>query len=154
MATGYHNRRSLSMLLLSMLLDTSKYMGTSIGKWKPFKKVYINGISYGGLIANTYGMIKYARELLKSDSRLLSDEYRKKMFTEFTLNNGRQTGMCMSWYTGHVSGQTYFTHAGGGGGYYCELRLYPAVSRGSFIIFNRSGFSDERFLDKVDINFI
>jgi len=43
-----------------------------------------------------------------------------------------------------------FTHAGGGGGYYCEIRIYPDVKIGSVIFFNRTGLSDERYLDKLD----
>ena len=49
-----------------------------------------------------------------------------------------------------LNGIKYFTHAGGGGGYYCEIRIYPDIKRGSVIFFNRSGMSDERDLDKLD----
>jgi len=153
-ATGYHNTRNISMLLISMLLNTSKYMGTSTGKWKPFKPVYVNGTSYGGLIANAYGMVKYARALLDRDNMILNEDLRNQMFTENILAGGRNTGMCLSWYTGRLGDQTYFTHAGGGGGFYCEIRLYPGIASGSFVIFNRSGFSDERFLNNVDKYFL
>lgn len=153
-STGYHNRRSISMLLLSILMDTSRYMGPSTGKWKPFYPVYVNGTPYGGLVADTAAMIKYARALLNKDSRLLTESYRKMMFTENILSGGRRTGMCLSWFTGSHHNQTYFTHAGGGGGFYCELRLYPGISSGSFVIFNRSGFTDERFLNRLDSYFL
>ena len=58
--------------------------------------------------------------------------------------------MCLSWFTGELNGNKYFTHAGGGGGYYCEIRIYPDQGLGSVVFFNRTGFSDERYLDKVD----
>jgi len=32
-----------------------------------------------------------------------------------------------------LNGIKYFTHAGGGGGYYCEIRIYPDIKRGSVI---------------------
>ncbi|MCP4978180.1 MAG: beta-lactamase family protein, partial [Maribacter sp.] len=48
----------------------------------------------------------------------------------------------------------YFTHAGGGGGYYCEIRIYPENGKGSVIMFNRTGIRDERFLDNLDNYFI
>jgi CubicO group peptidase (beta-lactamase class C family) len=153
-ATGYHNKRSLSMLLLRFLMNTKKYMGVASGKWKPFNVVFMNGTSYGGLIANNRGIIKYAQELLKDESLLISAENKKLLFTENKTNDNKPTGMCLSWYKGITDGQTYFTHAGGGGGYYCELRLYPDIHSGSFIIFNRSGFSDERFLNHVDGEFL
>ena len=149
-ATGYHNKGSLSMMMLRLMMNTSKYMGTPAGKWKPFKTVYMNGTSYGGIIANTRGIVKYAQALLRDDSPLIPDEYKKMMFTENMTHAGRPTGMCLSWFRGSYGGRSYFTHAGGGGGYYCELRLYPEIRSGSFVIFNRSGFSDEHFLSRLD----
>jgi len=62
--------------------------------------------------------------------------------------------MAFSWYTGTFKGHPYLTHAGGGGGYYVELRLYPILGVGSVIFFNRTGMKDERILDKVDDFFI
>ena len=61
--------------------------------------------------------------------------------------------MCLSWFKGSLNGQTYFAHAGGGF-YYCEIRLYPVLGNGSVIMFNRSGMSDVRFLDKIDTCFL
>jgi len=49
-----------------------------------------------------------------------------------------------------LKGIKYFAHEGGSGGYYCEIRIYPDIKRGSVIFFNRSGMSDERYLDKLD----
>lgn len=150
-ATGYHNKRSLSMMLLGLLLNKSKYMDAPVGKWKPFKEIYLNGAPYGGLIGNIRGFVKYGQELLKDDNTLISKELKQFLFTENKTNDSKPTGMCLSWFKGKVAGYDYYTHAGGGGGYYGELRLYPDVKLGSFIIFNRSGFSDERYLDRVDV---
>jgi len=58
--------------------------------------------------------------------------------------------MCLSWFAGELSGKKYFAHAGGGGGYYCEIRIYPEIKMGSVVFFNRTGMSDERYLDKLD----
>ena len=58
--------------------------------------------------------------------------------------------MCLSWFTGELYNHKYFSHAGGGGGYYSEVRIYPDAGLGSVIFFNRTGMSDVRFLDKVD----
>jgi hypothetical protein len=44
-------------------------------------------------------------------------------------------------------------YAGGGCGYYCEIRVYPDAGIGSVIMFNRSGMKDERFLDKLDLHY-
>jgi hypothetical protein len=72
------------------------------------------------------------------------------LFTENRTAGGKATGMCLGWYTGVLDGRRYMTHAGGGGGYYVEMRVYPESGFGSVLAFNRSGMTDERLLDKVD----
>ena len=125
-------------------------MGEVTGKWRSYKKFYVNGASYGGLIGTPAAFVAYLQELLKADSSLISDEYRQLLFQENKTKNGEKTGMCLSWFTGDLDGNRYFTHAGGGGGYYCEIRLYPDIKKGSVIFTNRTGMSDKRFLDKPD----
>jgi D-alanyl-D-alanine carboxypeptidase len=149
-AKGYHLKNSFTMLALGLFLDKKKYMEAPVGRWKPFRANYVNGAPYGGLIGNTNGFVKYAQALLGDSSCLISNKYRTLLFNETRLDSGKPTGMCLSWFTGEIDSHHYVAHAGGGGGYYCELRLYLELNLGSFIVFNRSGFSDARFLDKVD----
>ncbi len=149
-AKGYHKRWSVTNLVLGFFIDRSKYMGKAEGKWKPFNNFYVSGTSYGGLIGTPGAFVKYIRELLKPGSLLISDDSKRMMFTENHTANGKATGMCLSWFSGQLNGISYFAHAGGGGGYYCEIRIYPDKGIGSVIFFNRTGMSDERFLDKVD----
>lgn len=153
-AKGYHKNFSISNAVLGMLIDKSKFMATTEGKWKPFKDSYVNGPSYGGLIGTANALAKFIQELLKPGSKLISDDYKKKMFTENITNNNNPTGMCLSWFTGKLNGRRYYTHAGGGGGFYCEIRIYPDPGVGSVVMFNRTGMRDERFLDKPDIHFL
>lgn len=149
-ARGYQKRFSFSNLLLGMLLDRSKYMEQAEGKWLSFKNSYVNGASYGGLIGTAGAFVAYIRELLKPNSMLISDEYKKLLFSENITSNNKATGMCLGWFSGQLNGIRYLTHAGGGGGYYCEIRIYPDQGIGSVILFNRTGMTDERFLDKLD----
>lgn len=149
-AKGYHKKGVFSNLMLGLFLDKSKYMGDPEGVWKPFKDYYVNGAPYGGLIGTADAYVRYVQELLKPDSKLISPEYRKLLFIENHTNNGKASGMCLSWFTGILNGQRYYTHAGGGGGYYCEIRIYPEKGVGSVVMFNRTGMTDERFLNKVD----
>jgi CubicO group peptidase (beta-lactamase class C family) len=153
-AKGYHSNRSISMLLLNFMFDRSTYMEESVGKWKPFKLYYVNGAPYGGLIGNSRGLVKYGQEMLKENSAFLSESSKELLFSENVDEKERNTGMCLAWFTGKLDKYRYVTHAGGGGGYYCELRLYPEFKAGSFIVFNRSGFSDERYLNKLDLYLI
>ncbi len=149
-ATGYHKAFSFGNLLLGFFLDKKQYMGPATDGWKSFRPFYLNGSAYGGLIGRPAAFIAFAQDFLKPQARLLSAASRKQMLQENRLNDGKASGMCLAWYTGTLSGQTYFCHAGGGGGYYCELRIYPEAGYGSAVFMNRSGYSDARFLDKTD----
>ncbi|MFV8328239.1 serine hydrolase domain-containing protein [Flavobacterium sp. ZS1P14] len=148
-AKGYHKKYSFSNIILGLLINKSKYIDTTEGKWNSFKDNYVNGVSYGGLIGTSNAFVKYIQELLKPNCKLITADYKKKLFTENYTNNNKTTGMCLSWFKGQLKGKQYYAHAGGGG-YYCEIRIYPDLEIGSVIIFNRTGMTDERFLDKVD----
>lgn len=152
-AKGYHKYFSISNAVLGMLIDKSKFMDRPEGKWKPFKDNYVNGVSYGGLIGTANAFARYIQELLRPENKLISDEYKKRMFTESATAKNIPTGMCLSWYTGKLKGIQYYTHAGGGGGFYCEIRIYPGPGVGSVVMFNRTGMKDERFLNTLDLHF-
>ncbi len=152
-AVGYHKWWSLTNALFGFLIDKAKFMGGKEGKWKPFNLFYNNGTAYGGLFGSASGLIQYAQTLLKPNSVLLNDQYKEILFTERDVRN-KPTGMSLSWFTGNLKGNKYFAHAGGGGGYYCELRVYPELGVGSVLLYNRSGMRDERILDRADAFFI
>jgi CubicO group peptidase (beta-lactamase class C family) len=152
--TGYHKNWSFSNFLLSFFIDKSKFMGKAEKAWQPFNPLYVNGAAYGGLIATTGGLVKYLQEFLKPESNLISPACKQLLFRETLTTANKPTGMCLSWYTGVLNGVHFYTHAGGGGGFYVEMRIYPEIGIGSLIVFNRSGMKDERFLDKVDKFFI
>ncbi|MFC7671394.1 serine hydrolase domain-containing protein [Hymenobacter humi] len=105
-AKGYHKRTSFSYLLLGWLLDKDKYMNPAEGMWKPFKTVYVNGASYGGLIGTAPAFVRYLQALLTSHSVLLSDEYKQQLFAENRTNDHRPTGMCLAWFRGRRKGPT------------------------------------------------
>ena len=149
-AKGYQKRISWMNLLLDFFIEKRKYMLEAEGYWKPFKNYYVNGASYGGLIGTPDAFVRYIQALLQPGSLLIPDDFKKLLFTETYTRNNKATGMCLSWFTGELKGRKYFAHAGGGGGYYCEIRVYPESGMGSVIFLNRTGMGDERLLDKVD----
>ncbi len=153
-AKGYQRTYSLMNFLLGFFISKDKYMVGRQGKWSAFKSLYVNGSAYGGLIGNAEGFSKFLQQLLMEDSKLISREHKNLMFTKQKLNNGEEIQMGLGWFCGTLNGREYYTHPGGGGGYYSELRIYPEQNFASVIMFNRSGMSDERFLDKVDKYFI
>ncbi len=152
-ATGYHKWFSASNAVLGFLIDKRTFMGEREGKWKPFHHFYNNGTAYGGLVGTGNALVKYGQALLGDNAVLLNSQYKGILFTERIINN-KPTGMSLSWYTGTLKGNRYFAHAGGGGGYYVELRIYPDLGAGSVILYNRSGMTDERILDRADSFFI
>lgn len=153
-ATGYHKALSFGNLLLGFLLDKKRFMGESTGGWKPFLPAFVNGAAYGGLVGTPEAFIAFAQALLTPADTLLAPSLRREMWQENRLASGRLSGMSLGWFTGRLRGHDYVCHAGGGGGFYCELRLYPQLNRGSVLFCNRSGFSDERLLDRIDAGHI
>ena len=149
-AKGYHKKRTFMNVVLGLLIDKSKYMNKEKGKWNSFKEYYINGASYGGLVGTPNAFKIYLQDLLNPNSKLISKEHKALLFTENSTNNNKLTGMCLSWFKGKLNGNEYYTHAGGGGGYYCEIRIYPELGIGSVLMFNRTRMKDERLLDKLD----
>jgi hypothetical protein len=150
-ARGYHKRNSLSYVVLGLFIDRATYLEPGAQGWRAFRPYYVNGPAYGGLFGTADGFARYVQALLDPSDDLLSEESRRLLFTENLLAGGEPSGMSLSWFKGDLAGHPYYAHAGGGGGYYAEIRLYPEVQRGSVILFNRSGLSDERFLDRVDL---
>jgi len=149
-AKGYIRTYSFENAMLGFLFDKGKYIGENEKGWSFFNYNYVNGPSYGGLIGTPNAFARYIQEFLKPYPVIFTEETKKKLFTENYTNNNKPTGVCLSWFKGALNSKPYFTHAGGGGGYYCEIRIYPEAERGSVIMFNRTGFKDERFLDQVD----
>lgn len=149
-ATGYHKKNSFFYLILGLFMDKTKFFDKTEGAWKSLKPFYLNGAPYGGLIGKPMAFVRYIQALLQEDSPLLSKPYKALLFRENHTNNQQKTGMALSWFTSQLQGHRFFTHAGGGPGYYCEMRLYPDLKLGSVLFFNRTGMSDERFLSKLD----
>ncbi|MCC7467414.1 MAG: beta-lactamase family protein [Saprospiraceae bacterium] len=149
-AVGYQKYFSVMNAALGLLMNKRKFMQPRIGGWQPFRPLYVNGSAYGGLFGTPEAFVTYVQALLEPDGRLLSGRSRMEMLTENRLSDGKESGMSMSWFCGELHGIPFRAHAGGGGGFYVEIRLYPTLQKGSVVFFNRTGISDERFLDKVD----
>ncbi len=147
--TGY-NKKGFSSWVLGLLLDKHKYTEPENEGWIPFKQSYINGSAYGGLIANSNGLNKFLMDFLSPNNKIISDSTLKNIYTTQALSNGKPTNHSIGWFTGELNGNKYIHHAGGGGGFYTELRIYPDLGIASYLLTNKSGFSDSRILDKVD----
>jgi D-alanyl-D-alanine carboxypeptidase len=152
-ARGYIKKWSFLNFGLNFVFDKSKYIGETYEGWSQFKYFYVNGYPYGGLIGNAKGFSKYLQALIGSDI-IISDKAKTKLFQNQRTNDGEILEMCLGWFQGRLGKEKYYAHPGGGGGYYCEIRIYPEAGMASIIMFNKTGVSDDRILDEVDQYFL
>ncbi len=147
--TGYH-RSGIQGLILDFLMDKKKFTEPKTDGFIPFKKINLNGSAYGGLLSSANGLTVFLQELLNPESTILSKDMKHTMFQEQLLSNGKASGHTLGWFSGSLDGIKYVHHAGGGGGYYLEMRIYPEKGIATYLLTNKSGFSDQRILDKLD----
>ncbi len=152
-AHGYIKKWSFLNFGLNFIFDKSKYIEDTYNGWNQFKYFYMNGYAFGGLIGNARGFGKYLQALLR-DNQLITNNSKSKLFETQKTNNGKIIDRCLSWFRGKLGEDIYYSHSGGGGGYYCEIRIYPERKIASVVMFNRTGVSEERFLDNVDKFFL
>jgi D-alanyl-D-alanine carboxypeptidase len=152
-ATAYLPRLSFMTIAASFMIDMKRFGAPAVGKWLPLHPFYLDGSPYGGLIANPAAAIAFLRDLCSDHCRLVSAQSKRLLFEPQRTTDGKLTSMTRGWFTGTLDGVAYLTHPGGGGGYYCELRLYPTLAMASVALFNRTGIN-ERFLDTVDRFFV
>ncbi|MBN1117776.1 MAG: beta-lactamase family protein [Bacteroidales bacterium] len=149
-ARAYQKRFSFMTVIYKMVAD-KKYWLKKEGKFYSFEDLYINHSSYGGAFASSHAMLALGQELLNSDNTILKPETIKEMFTEQKLSNGKNAGHALGWWIGELDGHKYYYHPGGGGGYSCELRVYPDLGVVSVVMMNKTqDFSDLKLLSKFD----
>ncbi|RED43812.1 CubicO group peptidase (beta-lactamase class C family) [Seonamhaeicola aphaedonensis] len=153
-ANGYHANTWFQNLVLGFLLDKSKMMYQADEDWNGFHPFYNNGAPYGGIISTPNALRVFCQELLKNNGKLLSQSSIDKMLTEQLTLSGKNTGMSLGWFKGTFNEKDYYCHAGGGGGYYSEIRIYPSLGLGSVIMTNSSGMADDRILDQLDRQYL
>lgn len=152
-ARGYTERWSLLNAVLGFFIDRDRYLDARHGRWQQFRNFHANGAAYGGVVGNAHGFTRYLQALLGS-SNYLSPQNRVLLLAPVHTRNGDELPRSLGWLIGTLHGETYYAHAGGAAGYYCEIRLYPRIARASVVMFNRTGIRDERYLDKIDRFFL
>ena len=136
-------------LVLGLVLDRGRLIEGSAGRWVQFRDHHVNGDAYGGLIGNALGFTRFLQALLTDE--LLTPMSRAALFkTESAPGPARSLGG----FTGRLGQVDWLAHAGGGAGYYSEIRVYPQVRKVSVVMLNRAGMRDERLLDRLDSKLI
>ena len=136
--------------VLGFLIDRDRLVDITAGRWVQLRNHHVNGDAYGGLIGNAHGLARYAQALLAGD-KLLSPTSRALLFTTQPAPGPARS---LGWFAGHLDDEPWYAHAGGGAGYYSEVRIYPRLARTSVVMFNRTGIRDEHVLDRLDCYFL
>ena len=100
-------------------------------------RVLPHGRAYGGLFSTAEALALVLQDLLRDDSRLLSADTKRSLFTRQKSDDG-PIDMTLGWVIGELAGARYFGKQGGGLGFHGNLRLYPDLCLGTVFLSNRT----------------
>src|SRR3954454_24865177 len=87
---------------------------------------YPNGPAFGGLVGTARGFARFLQDQLSAHSVLFSDATRAAFFAPQRTRSGKPIPMTLGWHVGGAGGTPFLFKEGGGGGFHCMMRLYPA----------------------------
>jgi D-alanyl-D-alanine carboxypeptidase len=149
-ARGCFRRISLTGALMAWALSGTALVAGRAGPWTVLHDHCVNGDAYGGLVCNATGLLRYATALM-TPGRLLRNASLSLLLDPAA---GPGPSHSLGWFCGKLHGARWCAHAGGGAGYYGELRIYPDLGCASALLLNRPGLRDARLLDDVDAELI
>jgi len=150
-ARGYLRKWHWLNLALGLFIERKTFLAGSVGGWVEFRNILVNGEAYGGLIGSAAGFARYLQAALRAEAPF-SREMLDLLWQIGTTQEGARLPYGFAWFRGDLDGKRYLSHSGGGGGYYCEIRIYPDAGLASVIMTNNTGISGQRLLDRVDRN--
>lgn len=145
-AHGHLRRWSLLDLVLGALVERHEIVDAVDRDWVRLHHHQLDGSAYGGLLGNASGLLRFGRALLGQGGDVPAGVRRNFLQPVLGPGPARSLGA----FTGRLGPHAWVGHAGGGLGYYGELRLYPALGAVSVLLTNRAGLRDMRWLDQVD----
>jgi len=150
-ADGYLARFSLPNMVSPWLIDAA-LIGPAAGRWVQIRDHYLNGPAFGGLVGTARGFAAFLRDQLGAHSRLFDDATRD-VFREPQRTTRGPIPMTPGWHIGSSGHAPWLYKEGGGGGFHCMMRLYPAAGIGTVLMTNATAFDVRRLLDLVDPHF-
>ena len=148
-ARGYLRRWHWLNPALGLFIDRRRFLAGTANGWVEFRNILVNGEPYGGLIGNASGFARYLQAALGAETPF-SREMLDLLWKGDPKPSGPPLPYGLGWFRGDMNGTRYVSHSGGGGGYYCEIRIYPDARLASVIMTNNTGISSQRLLDRVD----
>jgi D-alanyl-D-alanine carboxypeptidase len=151
-AHGYLEKYSLMNLAKRLLIDRD-LIGDYEGPWLRIEPHYLNGPAFGGLVGTARGFGKFLRDQLQPQSIVL-DGTARVLFTEQQRTTaGAPLPMTLGWHIGDLGGRPFHYKEGGGGGFHCEMRIYPGPRVASVVMTNATGFDVKACLNALDVGF-
>ena len=148
-AKGYLDKYSMTNLIKGLVTDRDMW-GCYEGKWLQVKNLYVDGPAFGGLIGSARSFGRLLQDQLRGSSVLLNSPSQELLYTEQKDGHGRPVGMTLGWHIGELQGVRYFFKEGGGGGFHCEMRVYPTRGLGSVVMVNSTEFNSNASLSSLD----
>ena len=152
-ATGYLETYSFMNLVKAFLIDRA-LVGDYSGRWLEILTHYPNGPAFGGLVGTVRAFGTFLQDQLRPRSALVNGATRDLLYAPQHTTGGTEVAMTLGWHIGDLDGVRFFYKEGGGGGFHCMMRLYPAAGVGTVVMTNATGFNVRRFLDTTDSSFI
>jgi D-alanyl-D-alanine carboxypeptidase len=148
-ATGYLEKYSALNLLKGLLIDRT-LVGEYAGRWLEIRGHFLNGPAFGGLVGTARAFAVFLMDQLRPRSVLLGQAARALLYQPQQARGGAAIAMTLGWHVREVDGLTAFFKEGGGGGFHCMMRVYPAAGLASVLMTNATGFDVGKALDAVD----
>jgi D-alanyl-D-alanine carboxypeptidase len=151
-ANGYLAKYSVMNLMKGFVTD-SRLWGEYEGNWLRIKGHYVNGPAFGGLVGTAAAFAQFLQDQLRATSIVFNDEVRRLFEGRQTDRTGRPIPMTLAWHVGTTGSDVYFFKEGGGGGFHCEMRLYPRTRIGTVVMVNSADFNSSKFLNRIDVTY-
>lgn len=152
-ANGYLERYSFINLTKGLLIDP-QFIGSYEGRWLRIEPHYLNGPAFGGNVGTARGFATLLLDQLQPRSAILDPRGRELFYSQQRTSGGRAIPMTLGWHIGRRGRVPFFYKEGGGGGFHCEMRIYPTPGVGTVVMTNATGFDVKRCLNALDRQFL
>jgi CubicO group peptidase (beta-lactamase class C family) len=148
-AHGYLEKYSFMNLAKRLLIDRA-LIGDYEGRWLRIEPHYLNGPAFGGLVGTARGFGKFLQDQLRPRSALFDQAAHDRLTEQQRTSAGALVPMTLGWHLGDLAGTRFYYKEGGGGGFHCEMRLYPGPGVASVVMSNATAFDVKDCLNRAD----
>ena len=121
--------------------------------WIAVHNDYCNEPLSDNLALSSKSLCVFLRDMLRDHPVLFSSKTKALLFDQQKTNSGQLIDMSLGWHVGLYGNAKYFYKEGGGGGFHCEMRMYPVRKIASVAMANSALFDAHGFLDDNDWEF-